>query len=334
VETGERLAAYLAGELDADESRALEAQLARDPSLRARLASIRATDELLSGLTPIEVPAAFSARLRGTLSDELDDRLAAPDADTDQLAARRAGRRADGRGRGWWPQLAAAAAVVAIAGIGVSTLVSGSDQARESADTAEEMTTMVAPEPAAGPTVVAAGRSFDPESLRELAEDERFDALMAQRFSDDEAAAAAEAHEGAMGGGTADDGDAATAETGPAPQSRPEGGTDGSDEDAPPQDSALAPPAEDADRGEFGLRTVGEVSEADLAAVRRCLPSLLEAGTTVIPVYAELVTFSGDEAIVYGLVGKDPEQDGYRRVELWVVGRTDCQVLHFTQVDR
>ncbi len=319
METGERLAAYVAGELDEDETRALEAQLARDPGLRARLASIRATDDLLAGLPPVEVPAAFSARLREAVAAEVASQVASPAGD--DLAARRA-RRAERTGfTGWqsWQKLATAAAVlVVVGGVGVGVLTAGGDS--DDAGGQVAMEAGLAAEPQQGPTVVAAGRSFDEASLRDLAGDARFDEILAEHLSGPAADAAAQDH--------------TTALTGPAPES------DGSDSAG---DTAISgESAEEGDRvmtapgapTEFGLRTVGDVSETDLEAVRTCLPSLIDSTSAVIPVYAELATYEGTDAIVYGLVGNDPEQDSYQRVELWVVDRGDCQVLHFAQVDR
>lgn len=315
METGERLAAYLAGELDADETRALEAELARDPRLRAKLEAIRSTDAALASLPVIEPPAGFSERLRAAVRTELDDHLP---ADGDELAARRARRRGTagtGGTRSWWPQVAVAAAVLAVAGIGITQLGqggadSGEEAALESADTTAEMAPM---EAAAGPTVVAAGRTFDAESLRDLADDTRFDELVDRGLAGPEAAAAADEFQAEIQGDAPADGGARIASD------------DAGDADA----AAGSGPA-----GDFGLRTVGDVSDEDLAVVRRCLDELLATETTVIPAYAELIEFEGQDAIVYGLVGNDPEQESYRRVELWVVGRGDCQVLHFTQVDR
>ncbi|HEX9765268.1 MAG TPA: RseA family anti-sigma factor, partial [Nitriliruptorales bacterium] len=93
METGERLSAYLAGELDADETAALEVELAGDPALRARLERIRAADQALRSLPPVAPPAEFSMRLREALAHEVTRHEASPGAD--ELAQRRLRR--DGR---------------------------------------------------------------------------------------------------------------------------------------------------------------------------------------------------------------------------------------------
>lgn len=318
METGERLAAYVAGELDADETRALEAELARDPAMRARVEAIRETDTLLADLPTVEPRSDFSARLRDAVASELDTTLT--DDGGDELAAR---RRAKADGIPGWQKLAVAAAVLAIGGVGLAQLLPmGGDDAGELADEGAAMEAMAAPEPESGPTVVSAGRSFDADDLKSLAEDGRFDEVLAQRLDEQEAPSIAAQHEEAMTGDGATGGDAGiAAESGPAQDEQAESSAE----------TALAPPADSA--RDFGLRTVGDITEAELEDVRRCLPQLLDAAP-VIPVYAELITFDGTEAIVYGLVGNDPEQDSYRRVELWVVDRADCQVVHFEQVDR
>jgi negative regulator of sigma E activity len=326
VDDGERLAAYLAGELDADDARALEAALARDPALRARLESIRATDDLLASLPPVEPPAGFADRLRAAVATELDRQLGAEDrvAAGDALAARRAVARATPRPaprRSWWPQLAAAAAVLAIGGIGLGVMSGGLGGADEdtapAADgdaagtAATEFGTATADRDGTGPVVVARGRTFDAASLPEVADDPALQAVLDQRLGRVEADAAAEEGARLFAGDDAEDPE----DTGGAAESA----------DEAPGPAAPAPQA---------LRTTGPVAPEDLEAVRRCLPGLLDAQPAVIPVYAELATFEGQDAIVYGLVGNDPEEDTYRRVELWVVGRGDCQVIHLAQVDR
>jgi hypothetical protein len=328
VETGERLAAYLAGELDADETAALEAELARDPSLRARLEAIRATDAALAALPAVALRQGFSERLRTAVQVELDDQLGGADGTGgagNDLATRRAHRTAPGTTgtRSWWPQIAVAAAVLAIAGIGLTQLTTGAGDeggtAAESGGDAGALDAAAAPPaPDAGPTVVAVGRSFDAASLRDLADDERFTEVVAQGLTGADATEAANEFNARIAD---DDGGSPTS------------GSDGEETAADAPMSAEAETEEQA--GGFGLRTVGEVSPEDLEAVNACLPELVEAArTAVIPVYAELATFDGQDAIVYGLVGNDPAQETYARVELWVVGRGDCQVLHFTQVDR
>lgn len=325
LETGERLAAYAAGELDVDETRALEAELARDPALRARLAAIRETDELLASLPDVAPREGFSARLRDAVASELDTTLGGSGM-TDELGARRETRRHRMAGR--WPVIAAAAASVLVIG-GVGTFIAqgglgGADQdvaggsdGDSDSESASSLDAMAAPAPESGPTVVSAGRSFDADSIGGLAADARFDEVLSQRLDQAEAAQLARDSETALTGEGANQADGA-AESGPVEQSQ--------------QESTIAQ-APALDDPSFGLRTVGAVTERELEDVGRCLPPLLEAAP-VIPVYAELVDFDGADAIVYGLVGNDPEQDRYRRVELWVVDRADCQVLHLEQVDR
>jgi hypothetical protein len=85
-------------------------------------------------------------------------------------------------------------------------------------------------------------------------------------------------------------------------------------------------------RGQGEQRTVvGEVESADLAAVGACVTELVAGDATIIPAYAELITYADEPAIVYGLVSADPASGRHERVELWVVSREGCEVRLFTQ---
>ena len=77
MDAAERLADYLAGELDADEHAAVEAALARDPALRAGLAHLRRADAALTALSSPTPPAGFEARLQAALAPELAHQLGA-----------------------------------------------------------------------------------------------------------------------------------------------------------------------------------------------------------------------------------------------------------------
>lgn len=77
MDAAERLADYLAGELDADEHAAVEAALARDSALRAGLAHLRRADAALTTLSSPTPPAGFEARLQAALAPELAHQLGA-----------------------------------------------------------------------------------------------------------------------------------------------------------------------------------------------------------------------------------------------------------------
>lgn len=321
MDTGERLAAYLAGDLDTAEARRLEGELARDPALRARLARLRRLEDALGDLPAVEVPTVFSERLRGAVQRELDG---LPVAGEDELAARRA-RRSWGGLPAWLPAAAGAAAVlVAVVAVGVSLsgVGGGNDSADEAAmgtleteaadggaafDTGEAMRA-----PADAPVVVDEGAVYDAESVQALAGDDVLVTAAGRSLTDEAATETAERYRAALRA-TASDGDAAEEEAPAEGDDTAAGGT-----------TQMAPPPPE-------LR--GDVDEADLDAVRSCLEGLLPTGGEAIPAYAEVATFDGEDAIVYGVLTRDPETDAFTRVELWVVARDDCEVLFYAQQD-
>lgn len=321
MDTGERLAAYLAGDLDADEARRLEGELARDPSLRARLAQTRRLEEALGDLPEVAVPAAFSQRLRDAVQRELDERP----VHRDQLAERRQ-RRAGGL-PGWLPALAgAAAALVAVVavgavltgGMGGSDSDTGDEAAGEMADTAmdtgraqDDGAAESLAAPIEGPAVVDVSASYDADTLEGLVDLEPVRRVVDRGLVDEAASETADRYAAAL-------------------TTRPQGAraTDGGGEAA-----TEAAPEEGADDGRAtaDLQRTGDVSEEDLETIRGCLAPLLSDDEPLIPVYAELATFDGRDAIVYGLVAHDPETDAFTRVQVWVVDRSDCEVLYFAQ---
>lgn len=353
METGERLAAYLAGELDADEARQLEADLARDAALRARLDRLRRLDAAFTELPEVTPPAAFSGRLRSAVDDELArlERTRVAQAGADELAVRRARRSA------WRRPIAiaaAAAATIGIVGVGLTSLGGGdgSDDMMATQDTAGDTTAQaeMAPDdlsvaPETGPAVVSAGRSFDADSLADLRADPRFDAVVLGVLDQTDASTLAQdftARFLALGftSSLEDNADIAAPDV-----------SDGANEDAGSAgDDTAGGAAADEDSGEDRFtddRSASEptaagpiqifgADEADLADVRACLPTVLEAAPSpVIPMYAELATFENEPSIVYALASLDPDTETYNRVEIWVVGRSgDCLVRHFTQLDR
>jgi hypothetical protein len=349
----ERLAAYLAGELDADESAALAAAIARDPRLRAELDAMQRADAALGSLAPTDLPAGFDSRLRAALDTELAAILRPQGAEatasegstsgatvgdgptshrwTDQLAARRA-RRA----RSWAPAFAGAAAAVAaiaVVGVGVGVLGGGGadmDDAAgdmemtleaDDADGSEEAGMMAAPGPGEGPTVIAQERVLDDALADELLTSIELQAVTDLALGADEG--------GSLGAGwrqaladfhTAADEPAEDADVAEdAPQTE-------SDED-------LAATFDRTFAEDVAVRLFADAppSDVDLAAADRCLAEVLAAGTEAIPVYLELATYEGEEAVVVGLVTFDPATEAYTRPEVWVLAREDCQVRRFSQ---
>jgi hypothetical protein len=319
MDTGQRLAAYLSGDLDVDERTALEAELAGDTALRAQLARIRAADQALADLPEVDMPQGLADRLDAALAPELERVLG------DELAARRA-RRAMPR---WLPAAGAAAALALV--VGTSVVLSGGlgDRgddmtalgAPESADMAGDATRdMMADSAVVGPVVTASGRTLGPDDLAALAADPGIITPVAPWLIDNDPDAVALAWRTALGG-TAD---------------RSASDTDGS---VPPgeQDDT----AEDADRSVTldalpstlpPLNLQGQVTPDDLDDVGRCLGVLFDGATgPIIPLYAELA-FDPDGIPVIVYLALSPDRSGdLTVVEVWKVDRSSCDVREFAQ---
>lgn len=325
METGERLAAYLSGDLDADERAALQAELDRDPALRAQLHRIEATDAALARLDAVEMPADFAAQLRTRVSEEIHD------TPRDELAVRRARHGLPV----WTVRLAAAAAALAVIGGGaamVSNLSGGDDTSFEAADTGDDAATSMLAEPEGariasvldGPVLFKGDAAYDESSIAALRDDPRFDALLRGELGPDAARelqqrflAALEMQGGEAGRMEADSAVSADAAEDDAAEDDA-GGDETTEQSAPAAD----------------VQTLGDVSEEDLADVRRCLEEIVSSAEPAVPMYAELATFEGEDAIIYALATQDPESGSLTRVEIWVASRDDCQVRYFTQLDR
>jgi anti-sigma factor RsiW len=345
----ERLAAYLAGELDADETAAVEAALARDPAVRASLEALQRADAALASLPATELPAGFERRLRAAIDEELATQLRPADAPAtadartsarphgeparDELASRRARRTPR-----WMPALAGAAAAVAViagAVVGVGVLGGGGDDAdtgtgtmmtleADDADGAEAAD--VLPGPGELPTLVVGDRELDDDLADELLASAELQAVAQRGLEPAEGRSLGDSWRRAFAGFTAvqsqtESGlsdDAAAAD-------RPDAAEDTDEEAAASEDlSAL--------ERSGGVRVLadGPLSEADNEAVDRCLTEVLSGGDA-IPAYLELATYDGEPAVVIGLVTFDPASGTFSRPEVWILDRQDCQVRRFSQ---
>lgn len=329
MDTGERLAAYLSGDLDTDERTALEAELAGDPALRARLERIRAADTALADLPEVDLPEGFSARLRERVAPEVDAVLG------DQLAARRARRGAPA----WLPALGAAAALAVVVAGGIT--MTGGMGGDDSADTAEEAgprttadgggdaaDTMIQDEamdaeaapPIEGPIVTHRGRTLDLDDLQQLATDPEVQAALESGAVQDDPT------------GTADDYVTALRESHTEEQTDSDDAGGAAEQDGAADLEHETTAASSAYKADL-LRGEG-VSDEDLEAVARCVPVLSEgAAAPVVPLYVELATDEdGDEVIVYVALAQDADEE-YQRVEVWMVSRDDCEPRQFVQSD-
>jgi hypothetical protein len=311
----ERLAAYVAGGLDADERAEIEAQLARDPALRAEAARLERVEEALAALPPAAPAPGFEDRLRDHVAPVLDEVLADEEsvdphlwvAAGDELAARRRGGR-------WMPAVMGAAAAVVLLGVAGVALqgLSGDDTADVAMDdTGETESAELHATGQDGPTVLATDRDVDAEELDELVREDGLAQLRDQGLGLEDGSRVAGDYTTQLQAGVAAD----------------RGVTGGlsSTEDAPAPESDAADDAE----------APAEDGEAVDEVTARCLDVLLDgAGDPApIPAYVELLRFEGQPAIAYALLTPGGGT-AYDRVEIWVVDRGDCQVLQLRQHDR
>jgi hypothetical protein len=328
VDTVDRLAAYLAGDLDADERDALEGELTRDPVLRAQLEALRRADTVLAQLRSPEPSADFETRLHAALEPVVAEVLQTHGSTTaaeriqqsglgDELAARRVRRTQ----RTWFPKLvgvAAAATLVVGGGIVVSGIVGGGDDAgeasvamdamddmdgMESSEQDDALTLESSPATATGPTVVVSDRELAADDVDALLVSVELQDVTDRQLGGPDGAELAMAWRGALG---------------PPPAM-------GDDSEAGDSDVAAGAPS--ADRQVLG----GELGPEDEQAITRCLDELLTGEGEAIPVYVEVASFDGEPALVFGLVTLDPATGAYTRPEAWVLARADCQVLRFSQ---
>lgn len=327
MDHSERLADYLAGELDADERVALEAMLARDAALRAELDALRRADAALAELSTPVPSAGFDARLDARLDRELDAVLGdaaagAPGASPvrDELAAHRA-RRQPPRWAVATSGVAAGLVILAGAGLAISNVLTA-DDADETAGAlqtfdADAPTELAEAESAAplaeGPLLVAGERELDDATVGEILVGGP--ELTGFPADPEIAGGLRDAFAAAFGVAPADE---APAEEAP------------DDDAAAADDRADAPPGPEAD-GAAELRIDGEVAEAGFRDVARCLGVLLADSPHALPVYAELGVRDGEPVVALGLVDEDPTTSTFARQEVWVLARSSCEVRFVAQ---
>ncbi len=308
MESVDRLAAYLAGELPLDDAERVRASLVADPEFARQLAALERADAALAGLAPTAEPDGLAARLEAQLAPVISAQV----SQGDELAARRRARRPARR----WVPAAAAAAVLAVAGTGV-LLIGGEGPAEDTADT-------IAMERAGEPGD-ALRSDADAPRVAVVDEDRELDAELADALLDDPALLAVTelALDASAGeqlaaqvrdelGGPEAAAMAATPET----EFDPAG-------DALPDDFADAPD----DVAE------NDVTEDPRQAVARCLEVVLTPDPAAIPAYAELAWFDDEAVVVLGLVTPDAPGIAYTRSEIWVLSRDDCALRRFAQHD-
>ncbi len=315
MEPAERLADYLAGELSADETATVEADLARNPRLRMQLEALRSADAALGGLEPPPLPDGFEDRLRAAVDTELREHLGQqPLAAADAPAGDELGRRRAWRERSWAPALAGAAAVVVVlagAVLAITNLPSAEDEAgvamdapvAEDADEAEEAAPEAMAAPEQGPTIVIRDREIGADDADALLEVPQLREVADRGLDVTAGGELAHAWREAL-----------RADVDPL--------ADGEAADLP-----------DDDTGAPDLRVFAEgpVQPADREDVDRCLDALAVDGEVAIPAYVEVLRFEGEAALAYGMVTRDPATGTFRRTELWIVAPDDCALLRFVQ---
>jgi hypothetical protein len=354
VHPSERLAALLADELSPAERRALEAELARDPDLRAQLEAMRRADAALGAEARTTLPDGAQSRLLAALTPTFDEVLA-PDPDaaptdappteaapTDELAAR---RRTATR-RTWLTAVGGVAAAVAAVAVVLPNLggLSGGDDA-ETADVAMEAGDAETLDTEAdasaggfpdGPTVTGGDRELDEAGADELLAAPELDAVATGGLAPEDAAAIGAdwaARLGATPAVAADSVPFSSEESDDTGAAEGEAADDGSSTDDAATEEAPADEAQaESDRAGSvgGLRVGPDVDDEALADVARCLEVLLATGDVAIPVTAELVVFGGEPAVAFGLVSQDADGQVERR-EVWVLDRASCEVRYFGQ---
>lgn len=330
----DRLSSYLDGGLEPDEQLALEAELAGDAALRARLAELRRVDEELARVAASALPAGARERLDARLGPVVAEVLAAatPVAAAAPTTSEALGRRDELAARRGWRRLpvavggiAAAVALLAVGVVGLDQLgpVGGDDETATMAldaadDAAEDGAEMAELSPEAAPDA----RALLPELPVVVADGRQV------RESDlDLALAAGPLHQvtsAALSGPEA-------TELATRSQTRllGPGETPAEEADEPTEEAGDAAVA-DADPAL--TTTDGQLLDAaDIAVVQRCVAELLEDDTAAIPVLVELLEVDGVAALQVGLVTPDPATGAYTRAEIWTLEQATCQVLRFAQ---
>jgi anti-sigma factor RsiW len=355
----ERLAAYVAGELDADERAEIEARLARDPAARAELDRLQATERALGQLRPASPPAGFEERLRkavapaldevlsgeptvaersgdagadgdeagdvGVVGDEAGDASVGDEGSPGSVAAWSAGgdelaaRRRPGRWVTGAIGAAAAVALIGVAGVAILGVPGTEDAAPDVAMEADDADDRMMGADADGPVVVASDRELDADDLERLLAEPSVQGLRAQALDLATGGDLARAYRSHL---QALDREEMSTEQGEASDA-PTADAEDAEEPATEADE----PAADPDDGAEAFPADGH------ERVGRCLDVILEgAGDPApIPVYVELLRYEGEPAIAYGMLTPGGDGERYDRVEIWVVDQADCQVREFRQ---
>lgn len=358
----DRLAAYLADELHADERAQLEVELRRDPELRRTLEAMQRADDALAQLPAATPPEGFDERLDAVVDATLAELLGRAgehtvvghepdpagndgtdtDEPVDELAARRRRRVTSG-------VLGAAAAGLILVVGGILAVQTGGDHDRADQDAAGDVmmesfdadsdptdesadSDDAADDGAAdddGPVIVDEGRVLDAGDLETLLDADVLVTLASQQL--DEAAGTELAERFQLRFHAANMFSADDREAPDAPETNEDLADQDSDDAAEPDEE---PDEEPEPEGEEDVASRPGALDADPSTViARCLAVIHGTDPTAIPAYGELATVDGVDAVILGVVVADPDTGRFDHREVWVLDRDSCQVLRTLRAD-
>ena len=334
----EAVSAYLAGELDDEQTAAFEQRLGREPELVSQVEALADALMALGGVAAVELPDGFEQRLSGRLAAE---RQATP---TDLATYRQ--RRERSR---VWLGIGTAAAVVAVAALTAGPMLRTVGQGG-GATSAES---------AGGLSEAAAGGDFSADAdsgpgapvildrnvaiADEEALQRRYEGLpeaegllgtpvaeaneLAVRFSKAvserkqvQANSAPLTAGGGAGSGSAASVPADAAEAGKSDDT-------GDDDVAEAPDSKPESAASDQQEG-----VAARDRRAAAAAMDPCLATISQStDAALVPVRVETVRYDGRRALAYVFVTASPDSETLDRTEVWVVRPRDCATFVFQQ---
>lgn len=357
----DRLAAYLADELSADDRAQLEVALVNDPELRRTLDALERADDALAELESPQPSAGFDTRLDAVVDAALRETLPAEGpapaeartpaegqafaAGTDELAARRRRPWALARTLG-----AAAAGLVLVVGtVAVVQQLGNGDVPVETGAGDVDLFADASDEPAAELDMPASDEAGPSPESAEGAETEvtspsdagfglvdsgrNLDRADLVELLDNPALQTLSARRLDERRGmdhvarfTASLGSSGP-DTGAAadPSEAPAAGADPPGVDEPGADDQQGPQTLDHTR-DGGGDMAGPTS-VEVGDVTRCLDHLLTDGVAAIPGYTELATVDDRDALVLGVVVLNPASGLFEDHQVWVVDPASCRVV-------
>lgn len=198
-----------------------------------------------------------------------------------------------------------------------------------------------------GPAVVASDRTVDDDDLDALLDADELARLADQRLDTASGGDLARDYQRQLGlppSGAADDeaavgedssDDSEEASEADEPESEPD--AEAADEEEAQEEAER--PASDGESTltpqqvpEIITRDGQPLEDAVAQDLARCLDEVLAAQPDAIPVYAELVTFEGQDAVAFGLLTEQADTGAFTRREVWALDLASCRTLRFSQL--